>query len=212
MKRLIFSLITIGALSLSAYAAPLTVVPLPANELNAIAGHYSSTYGYVHVKPDKQGMFTHFNGRRITGVKKSDGYYYSTLKLIGLIPISLRMSLDKVNGLHRVTLNRPVKKIVAQQFKPTPLPAAWTTHLGEYRAKAVNGKSKIYKVKLETQGGIVLIRLNNSKYAYPLVMRKTNKLVRPTIGRPRQRHMAVWPEGKSLAAVVGNIRFRLEKI
>jgi len=212
MKRRILTLI-IGALSISAYAATLRVVPLTANELNAIAGHYSSTYGYVHVKPGKHGVFTNFNGRRISSVKKSDGHYYSTFKLIGLIPISLRMSLDKVNGLHRVSLDRhKVKKVVGQQFKPTPVPAAWTPRLGEYRATAVNGKSKIYKVKLETQQGVVLIRLNNSKYAYPLVTKGASRLVRPTIGRPRQRHMEVWPEGKSLAAIVGNIRFRLEKL
>ena len=213
MKRRIFTLISLGIFSLTTYAATLSVVPMPASESKSIAGHYSSTYGYVHVKPDRHGVFTNFNGRRVTGVKKSDGHYYSTFKLIGLIPISLRMSLDKVNGMHRVTLDRhSVKKVVGQQFRPTPIPPTWLQRLGEYRVKAINGKSKISRVKLETQEGVVVIRFNNGKYAYPLVTQKANKLVRPTIGRPKQRHMEVWPEGKALAAIIGNIRFRLEKL
>lgn len=213
MKKQILVLIVLGMLSLSAYAASLNVVPLPADKINAIAGHYSSTYGYVHVKPNQNGVFTHFRGRRVNGVKKSDGSYYSTFKIVGLIPISLRMSLEIVNGLHRITLDRHgSKKVVAQQFKATPISPDWTTRLGEYRIKAINGKSKFYKAKFETQNGVVLIRLNNSKYAYPLVAQKAGKLVRPSIGRARQRNIEVWPQGKSLAAVIGNIRFRLEKL
>lgn len=213
MKRRVITLIALSIFSLSAYAAALRVLPMPASESKSIAGHYSSTYGYVHVKPHQHGVFTNFNGRRVTGVKKSDGHYYSTFKLIGLIPISLRMSLHKVNGMNRVTLDsHAVKKVVGQQFKPTPIPQQWLSRLGEYRAKAINRKSKISRVRLETQEGVVLIRFNNEKYAYPLVTQMPNKLVRPTIGRPKQRHMKVWPEGKTLTAVIGKTLFKLEKL
>lgn len=212
MKKRILVLILSSILSLSAYAATLSVVPLAPKLINTIAGHYSSTYGYVHVKPKQNGVFTDFRGRRITGVKKSDGFYYTTFKLIKFIPISLRMSLDKVNGFHRVSLDRHgTTKVVAQQFTPTPISPEWMSRLGEYRAKAINGNSKITKVKFEIQNGVVLIRMNNNKYAYPLIVKKADRLARPTIGRPRQRHIEVWSEGKSLAAVIGNIRFRLDK-
>jgi len=212
MKQYTLILALSGILSLSAYATAHNTVPLPPKQISAVAGHYSSTYGYVHVKPAQGSVFTNFNGRRITVVKKSDGFYYSTLKLIGTIPITLRMSLAKVNGLQRVSLNkRTSKKVVAQQFKATPISSEWMSRLGEYRARAINGHSKITSVKFETQNGVVLIRLNSSKYAYPLIIKKGNRLVRPTIGRARQRHIEVWPRRDSLAAIIGNVRFVLEK-
>lgn len=220
MKQCILTLALSGFVSLSAYAGTLNVVPLSADKIQAIAGHYSSTYGYVHVKPSQNGVFTDFKGRRITGVKKSDGFYYSTFRVAGIFPISLRLSLHRVDGLHRVSLSRhSSNKVVAQQFKATPISPQWMARLGEYRAKAVNGASKIAKVSFEMQQGVMLMRLNNGKYAYPLIsqtatkqaVQKAEKLVRPTIGRPKQRTMEVWPEGQSLAAVIGNVRFKLDK-
>ncbi|MGB1309743.1 MAG: hypothetical protein ACPG47_00960 [Leucothrix sp.] len=213
MGNQILLLLSVCIISASTYAASLQTVPMPSTELNAIAGHYSSAYGYVHVKPNQHSVFTDFNGRRITGIKKSDGYYYSTFKLIGFIPISLRMSLDKVNGLHRVSLNEPSnKKIVGQQFRPTPISPYWQNRLGKYRVTTISGNARITRAQITAQDGILLIRLNNGKYAYPLVAQKPNKLVRPTIGRPQQRQMALWPEGNALAAIIGNTRLRLDKI
>jgi len=170
----------------------LHAVDFTAKELRDIQGHYSSIYGYLHVRVNGKSVNTRYDGKYIQLIKKSDGRFYARYKFLWIFPISIgkmSFSLKKTakGKLQVIMHTNKTQQIVAQKFQARPIPAAWKKRLGNYKATNIKGNANIYKIRLAIQNGVLVSFTNNLNSPYPLIATSNTQLISPSAGHNNNR-------------------------
>ena len=203
-------------LNLSANAS-LHHVNFTAEELKNIQGHYSTVYGYLHIRVRGKQVNTRYNGKYIQLIKKSDGHFYPRYKFLWVFPISIgnmSFTLKKTSrGKTQIVMHeKNTNRIVAQKFTPKPVPAAWKKRLGTYKATRLKGNANIKKVRLRIQNGVLVSFTNNLTSPYPLVAKSDTQLTSPSAGHNNDRAIKISIAKRSIILEYENNKLKLTKL
>ena len=202
-------------LNLSAKTS-LHYVNFTAEELNNIQGHYSTVYGYLHIRVKGKSVNTRYDGKYIQLLKKSDGHFYARYKFLWIFPINIgKMSFTlkkTAKGKIQVVMHENNRhKVVAQKFVATPIPAAWKKRLGIYKATRLKGHSDIKKIRLAIQNGVLVSFSNNLNSPYPLIAKSNTQLVSPSAGHNYDRSIKISIAKQAIILEFDNNKIKLTK-
>lgn len=185
-------------------------------ELKNIQGHFSTVYGYLYIRVRGKQVNTHFDGKYIQLVKKSNGHFYPRYKFLWVFPISIGNMSFTLKKSHRgkiqVVMHEKNKhSIVAQKFKVKPVPATWKKRLGTYKVIRLKGNTEIKKVRLAMLNGTLVSYTNNHVSPYPLFAKSNTQLISPSAGHNNERSIKISIKKHFIILEFENNKFRLIK-
>ena len=206
----------LAPLNLSANAS-LHHVNFTTEELKSIQGHYSTVYGYLHIRVRGKHVNTRYDGKYIQLIKKSNGHFYPRYKFLWIFPIrigNMSFTLKKTSrGKTQIVMHeKNTRKVVAQKFVEKPVPAAWKKRLGTYKATRLKGNANIKKVRLTIQNGVLVSFTNNLTSPYPLVAKSDTQLTSPSAGHNNDRAIKISIAQRSIILEYENNKLKLTKL
>lgn len=210
-------LVPLNLLAKSPTSSTLHYVNFTAEELKNIQGHYSTVYGYLHIRVNGKSVNTRYDGKYIQLIKKSDGHFYARYKFLWIFPVSIGKMSFTLKKTHKgkiqiVLHNKNKSTIVAQKFTATPIPAAWKKRLGNYKATNLKGNAKIYKVRLAIKNGVLVSYSNNLSSPYPLIAKSDTQLISPSAGHNSDRSIKISITKQAIILEYDNNKIRLTKL
>ena len=214
-KLLILSALFIGSSS-SVFADNETVEFTP-QEVRQLTGHYSTSYGYFHIRSNNGVVTTLAEGKRIYLRKKEDGLIYPVYKLLGLIPFAkddMAFSMKWARGrqlviLHTQENGKKITSEVGEKFTPIPLSKAWQQRVGQYKLVSKSKPNTHLTFKLYIKNNLLIGIRSDDDTPYPLLPRSDTSAIIP--GSDEGHLVDLTVKNNQLFLLVGKNSYQLIK-